>query len=299
MRGWRLPLFFLLAGPALAGFALFYAAPFAEVVWGSLHRLEIGSPPGWVGGANYRYLLWHDPSFWPSVRVTLLYAAASVPLAALLSLAAALLVWRAGGTGLRALYFLPAVLPPAASGAVWVWVLHPESGLFNRLLALAGVEGPAWTRSPDWALPSLVLMGLWGFGGAMVVVLAGLDGMPRELHEAAAIDGAGGLGRFRHITLPHLAPFLAFNALMELVGALKVFDAAFVFGVASGEGIGGPARSTLFYGLNVYLKGFGYFHFGLACALACLLAAGAGLAAWGSAALWRRIAENGGARREG
>jgi multiple sugar transport system permease protein len=287
--------FALMAGPALAGFLLFHALPAAEVFWGSLHRIELDAATRWVGLANYGYLLRHDPAFWPSVKVTLLYAACAVPLAMALSMGAALLVWGAGGRWLRGIYFLPAVLPPVASTAIWVWVLHPQNGLLNRMLALAGIAGPAWTQSVDWALPSVVLVGLWGFGGSMVVLLAGLDQMPRDLHEAAAIDGAGRLARLRHVTLPHLAPFLAFNGVMELIGAVRIFDSAFTFGVASGNGIGGPARATLFYGLNVYLKAFGYFHFGLACALACLLAAASGLATWGAIAAWRRLSRKGGA----
>jgi multiple sugar transport system permease protein len=296
MRRSRTSRFLLLAGPALVGFLVFRMLPILEVLRASLHRIEFGAPEKWVGLANYTYLLGHDPAFWPSVRVTLTYAILSLPLSLLVSLGAALLVWNAGRPLLRAIYFLPAILPPVASAAIWTWVLHPENGLLNRSLALVGVQGPAWTQSVDWALPSLVLMGLWGFGGSMIVLLAGLDSMPREEHEAAAIDGAGAWQRFLHVTLPHLAPLLFFNAVMELIGALRVFDTAFAFGLASGNGVGGPARATLFMGLGVYLKAFGYFHFGLACAQACLLAATAGLVSWAAIAAWRRARREGSAR---
>lgn len=283
MRGWSRRLrFFAMVAPAVLGFALFNLGPMLEAGWLSLTRYDVVAPPEFVGLANYVYLLARDRAFWPSVQVTLCYAAVSVPAGLLLALGWALVLApvRRGGAWLRTIFFLPTLLPAAAASAVWVCIFHPSTGLLNRLLAVVGIAGPAWTQSVDWALPALILMGLWTFGGAMLVLLAGLATLPPELHEAAAIDGAGVWGRCWHVTLPHLAPLLFFNAVMATIGALKVFDTAFVFGVAAGHGVGGPARATLFYGLNLYLKAFSYFHFGLASAMAWLLFAALALLTW-------------------
>ncbi|MDB6128721.1 MAG: putative transport system permease transporter protein, partial [Verrucomicrobia bacterium] len=135
-----------------------------------------------------------------------------------------------------------------------------------------GLPGQAWSSSPDWALLVLVLMSLWGFGYPMVIFLNGLQAVPGELYEAAHLDGAGAWARFRHVTLPLISPVLFFNVVMGVIAALKVFDLAYAFGMAQGQPTpGGPARATLFYGLNLYQQAFGYFHMGLASAMAWLL----------------------------
>jgi multiple sugar transport system permease protein len=263
-----------MVAPALAGFVLLSAGPMVASAYLSLTRYDVVSPPQFVGAENYLYLLTEDPAFWPSVRVTLMYAAVSVPLGLAISLGVALLLNRRGIRGLgtfRTIYFLPSLLPATASGVVWVYLFHPSQGLLNRLLAAGGVQGPAWTQSVDWALPALIIMGLWGFGGAMVIFLAGLQDVPRSLYEAAELDGASPLQQFRHVTLPVLSPVVFFNLVMGLIGALKAFDSAYVFGLTAGGIPGGPARATLFYVLNLYLKAFSYFHMGLASAMAWML----------------------------
>jgi multiple sugar transport system permease protein len=247
-------------------------------------------PPQFIGLDNYIYLMTQDPAFWPSVKVTLVYAAISVPLGLALSLSVALLLNRRVrflGT-FRTIYFLPSLLPATASGVVWVYIFHPNQGLLNRLLAQAGIQGPAWTMSVDWALPALIIMGLWGFGGAMVIFLAGLQDVPRSLYEAAELDGAGTLQQFLHVTFPVLSPVVFFNLTMGLIGALKAFDSAYVFGMTSGGMPGGPARATLFYVLNLYLKAFNYFHMGLASAMAWLLFTAILLLTWLNFRLARR-----------
>ena len=176
----------------------------------------------------------------------------------------------------------------AASVAVFVYIFQADGGLLNRLLALAGVAGPAWVSSPAWALPVVILISLWSFGYPMVIFLGGLQGVPRELHEAAHIDGAGAWARFRHITLPQISPVIFFNLVMGVIGALKVFDLAYAFGAAQGLTPGGPARATLFYGLNLYQQAFAYFHMGLASAMAWLLFAVILLITWLNFHLGRR-----------
>src|SRR5688572_577905 len=193
--------FWLMAGPAVLGFLLLSLGPMLASAWLSLTRYDVVSPPQFIGLDNYLYLMTQDPAFWPSVKVTLVYALVSVPLGLALSLSVALLLNRKVkllGT-FRTVYFLPSLLPATASGVVWVYIFHPNQGLLNRLLAQAGIDGPAWTMSVDWALPALIIMGLWGFGGAMVIFLAGLQDVPRSLYEAADLDGANTFQQFRHV----------------------------------------------------------------------------------------------------
>ncbi len=265
--------FWIMVAPAIAGLALFSVGPMFASAYLSLTRYDVISPPEFIGLQNYFYLMKDDPAFWPSVKVTAIYAAVSVPVGLALSLGVALLLNRRVrqiGT-FRTIYFLPSLLPATASGVVWVFIFHPNQGILNRLLGLAGIPGPAWTASVDWALPALIIMGLWGFGGAMVIFLAGLQDVPRSLYEAAELDGASSFQQFRHVTFPTVSPVIFFNLVMGLIGAMKAFDSAYVFGL-TGAGIpGGPARATLFYALNLYQKAFNYFHMGLASAMAWLL----------------------------
>lgn len=265
--------FWLFAGPALLGFVAFSLWPMLYSLWLSFCQYEVIAPPRFIGLRNYIYLFQHDAAFWPSVRVTLIFTVVQVPLAILAALAFALLLHqpvRARGFW-RAIFFMPSILPQAAYAVIFGYIFQGDGGLLNRLLALGGIEGKAWTMSPDWALPVLIMMSLWGFGYPMVIFLAGLQNVPRELHEAAHIDGAGAWARFRHITLPLISPVLFFNLIMGAIAALKVFDLAYAFSITQNLPPGGPARATLFYGLNLYQQAFGFFHMGLASAMAWLL----------------------------
>lgn len=266
--------FWLFAGPAIAGLLAFNVWPMLYSLWLSFCRYEVLAPPEFIGLQNYRYLFAHDPAFWPSVRVTLVFTVAQLPLAIAGALGFALLLNQpVRGRGFwRAVFFLPSILPQAAFAVVFGYIFQADGGLLNRVLGLAGIQGAAWTTSPTWALPVLIVVSLWGFGYPMVIFLAALQDVPRELHEAAHIDGADGWARFRHITLPLISPIIFFNVVMGIIGALKVFDLAYAFSVSQAQATpGGPARATLFYGLNLYQQAFGYFHLGLASAMAWLL----------------------------
>lgn len=284
-----------MAGPAILGFVLFSLGPMLASALLSLTRYDVLTPPKFIGLDNYLYLMREDPAFWPSVKVTLIYAAVSVPLSLAISLGVALLLNRRVkmlGT-FRTIYFLPSLLPATASGVVWVYIFHPSQGLLNRLLANVGIQGPAWTQSVDWALPALIIMSLWTFGGAMVIFLAGLQDVPRSLYEAAELDGANQFQKFRHVTFPVISPVVFFNLVMGLIGAMKAFDSAFVFGMTSTGVPGGPARATLFYVLNLYTKAFNYFHMGLASAMAWLLFAAIVLLTWVNFRLAKRWVHSG------
>lgn len=265
--------FWLFAGPALAGFVAFSLWPMLYSLWLSFCQYEVIAPPRFIGLRNYIHLFYYDAAFWPSVKVTLMFTLVQVPLSIIAALAFALLLnqpVRARGFW-RAIYFLPSILPQAAYAVIFGYIFQGDGGLLNRLLALVGIEGQPWTMSSDWALPVLIAMSLWSFGYPMVIFLAGLQNVPRELHEAAHIDGAGTWARFRHITLPLLSPVMFFNLIMGVIAALKVFDLAYAFSVTQNMPPGGPARATLFYGLNLYQQAFGFFHMGLASAMAWLL----------------------------
>ena len=239
--------FIFMVGPAVVGFLAFTLVPMVYSFYLSLTKYDVVSSPQFIGFKNYVYLLTKDPAFWPSVKVTLIFAAFNVPLSLLIALLIAILLnQRVRGLGIfRTIYFLPSLLPAVASGVLWVWIFNPNYGLLNEMLAKVGIEGPAWTHSTTWALPALIIMSLWGFGGAMVIFLAGLQDVPRSLYEVAQLDGASTMRQFRHVTLPQISPVIFFNLVMGVISAMKVFDTAYVFGSASGAGPGGPARATL------------------------------------------------------
>lgn len=262
----------LMISPVVFGLLVFTLGPMLASLYLSFTNYDVVSQAKFVGLANYHYLLTADPSFWVSVKVTALYALGSVPLGLFSAFAVAMLLnaeipFRGA---FRTLYYLPTLLPATVSGVLWAWIFQPKEGVLNHLLGAAGIHGPAWTQSPSWALPALIIMSIWGYGSTMVVFLAGLQDTPRTLHEAAMLDGASAVKRFRVVTWPAVTPVAFFNLTMGLIGAMKAFDQAFAFG-QSGPGIGGPARATLFYVLNLYNKAFEHFHMGLASAMAWML----------------------------
>lgn len=266
---------FLFASPWLLGMVLFVAGPIAASVLLSLTNWNLISSPRWVGFENYRDML-EDHNFQQSVKVTLYYTVLAVPLYQVAGLGLALLLnQRVRGMYLfRTILFLPSVLSGVAVAALWVSLLHPDLGVVNQVLRAVGVDNPPrWLVSPSWAVPSVVLMGLWGVGGGAIIYLAGLQNIPPMLYQAARIDGAGPWQTFRHITLPLLTPTLLFTLLIGLIEALQVFDTAFVLGGSRG----GTRGSLLFYVLNIWNEGFRNGRFGYASALAWVLVIAAAL----------------------
>ena len=257
----------LFVAPWVVGFLLFKLGPFIASVVLSFTRYNLVTPPRWIGGANYRALAGGDPLFLQSLGVTLRYALLAVPLATLVALGLALLL-NANVRGVavfRAVVYLPSILPAVATAIVFVWLLNPETGLVNTLLRRVGIAGPAWLQDPHWALPSLVLMSLWGVGGAVVILLAGLKDVPVHLYEAATMDGANAWQRTRTVTLPMLTPVIFFNVTMATIAAFQAFTEAFV---TTG---GGPDDSTLFVGLYLWRRAWRYLDLGYASAMAWIL----------------------------
>jgi len=253
--------------PWLLGFLMFALGPVLASLYLSFNKYSIGGDPIWLGLDNYfRALSGADNLFWPSVGHTFEYALIMVPVGIVCSLLIAIgLNQRLRLTPiLRTAYFLPSLTPIVASALIWVWLFQPEFGAINWLLSLIKVHGSLWLSDSGTALSSLMIIALWGSvgGSTMIIFLAGLQGVPQELLEAAQIDGAGRWTRFRHVTVPMLSPTLLFNLIIGIVGALQVFTAAVV------ATQGGPNYSTWFFILHLYQNGFINFDMGYASALA-------------------------------
>jgi len=263
---------YLFLSPWLVGyFALTFGPAAASFIF-SFTSYNVISPPTFIGLQNYVDAFTTDQQFWPSLMKTVYYAGVSVPLGVTGSLLVALLLnIKVRGTSVfRTLFFMPSLVPIVASTVLWVWMLQPDWGLVNPILwKLTGIQGPRWFQTPEWAIPALISLALWtSIGGTrMIIFLAGLQGVPDELYDAASIDGAGKWARFRHVTVPMITPTIFFNLVLGIIGALQVFTSAFV---ATG---GGPAYATWFYALHIYKNAFQYFNMGYASALAWMFAA--------------------------
>jgi multiple sugar transport system permease protein len=269
---------YVFLSPWLLGLLGITAAPMLLSLYLSFTNYDIIRPLGqeeWVGFANYRRAFTSDPSFWHSVQVTVTFALVAVPLKLAAALGVALLLHRERrGVGLfRGLFYLPSLLGGSVALAmIWVSMFNAD-GAFNALLAVFGIKGEAWVNDPDWALGTLMLLAIWQFGAPMVIFLAGLQQVPRELYEAASVDGAGRVRQFWKITLPMLSPVIFFNLVLETIHGFQGFTAAFVLS----NGTGGPVDSTLMYTLNLYIKGFTRFEMGYASALAWVFLLSIGL----------------------
>jgi multiple sugar transport system permease protein len=259
--------FYALISPWLLGFLLFVLGPMVASLFISFTKWDLLSPAKFVGLQNYEKMLTRDPLFWQSLKVTAMYTAVYVPVELAGGLALALLMnqkLRFIGV-FRTIYYLPSVLPGVAFVVLWMWILHPDAGLVNTLLATVGIEGPRWLADPDWALTALLMMSLWGLGRSMVIYLASLQGIPSHLYEAAAIDGANAWQSFWRITLPMLTPTIFFNLVLSVISTFQTFTSAFV------ATDGGPLDSTLFYVLYLFRQAFQFFNMGYASALAWIL----------------------------
>ncbi|WP_231979465.1 carbohydrate ABC transporter permease [Tessaracoccus coleopterorum] len=165
----------------------------------------------------------------------------------------------------RTIYYLPTLVPAIANAVLWIWIFNPDFGLLNTLLRSAGLPESQWIYAEETAVPSLILMSVWGFGNGMVIFLAGLQGVPRQLYEAVGIDGGGAWAKFRHVTWPYMTPVIFYNLVTGMIGTFQVFNQAFVMTD------GGPNNSTLFYIYYLYTQAFTDAEMGYASALAWVL----------------------------
>jgi multiple sugar transport system permease protein len=265
--------------PALIGIAVFFLYPLVSAVYFSFTKFDLLSVPQWVGLDNYRRMA-DDPFLLQSVRNTLWMVVVFVPARIIGSIGVAMLLTRLrrGAGFFRTLFYLPSLVPPVAATIAFVYLLKPGTGPVNHMLEKIGIEGPLWFNSPQWAKPSLVLLGLWACGDLMVIFLAAVLGVPESLYEAAALDGANAWHRFKSITLPSIRPVILFAAVTGVIYTLQYFDQAAVAGsIASGQATTGagisqsfgyPEGSTFTYPLWLYTVGFRYNALGYANALA-------------------------------
>ncbi len=258
---------YIAISPWLLGLIIFTIGPIIASLYFSFTEYEVVKPPVWIGLANYKRMF-SDRLFWQSLKVTGTYVALSVPLGISLSFAVALLMnQKVRFIGFfRTAYYMPNLVPAVGSAILWIWIFNPEFGLLNTALASIGIKGPLWLGHSKWAMPALIIMSLWGVGGGMLIYLAGLQGIPTDLYEAAEVDGAGAWRRFLHVTVPQMTPVLFFNLIMGIIGSFQVFTAGYIM---TG---GGPRYATYFYVLNLYYNAFNYFRMGYASALAWVLA---------------------------
>ena len=251
---WVVGFLFLMLFPIIASFLLSFA------------RYELASAPEFVGTRNFVHTFAEDPKFWISMRVTLSYVLMTIPAGTVMAVLVALLLNQKvhGVAFFRTAFYIPAVVSGVGLALLWTYILD-RNGPLNWALALVNIKGRSWLFDLRWALPSLALMSLFSVGGAMLIILAALQGVPQEQYEAVEIDGGGELAKFWHVTIPQISPAIFYNVTMGLIGVLQTFQQAYIM---TG---GGPGTSTLFYGLHLYRNAFMYYRMGYACMLAWVM----------------------------
>lgn len=263
---------YLFASPFIVGFLGLTLAPMLFSLYASFSHYTIVDAPQWAGLSNYSFIFTQDDRFYTSLGNTIYYVVIKVPLVIALSLAFALLLNLKvpGQSVFRTVYYLPTVLTGVSAIFLWVWVLNPD-GLLNHGLELVGFAGPNWFYDPDWTKPGLIVMAMWYLGNPILICLAGLQAIPRELREAAEIDGAGTIARFRAITLPLMSPTLFFLIVTNIISAFQIFNSAYVVSRTVHVDPGDPAESLLFYEVYLFVRGFQLMEMGFASALAWIL----------------------------
>jgi multiple sugar transport system permease protein len=253
--------------PWLVGFGMFMLVPIVLSLIYSFCDFPTYQPPVFIGLANYRALM-HDPTFWTVLGNSTYYAALALPAGLILALGIALLLNRKvpGQSIFRTIVFLPSLVPTIATAILWMWLYDQQYGPINPILGKLHLKQPGWLADVHWVIPALAIMSLWNVGYTVVIFLAGLQDVPRELYEAAELDGAGPLRRLIHVTLPVLSPVIFFNLIIWIIGVFQVFDAPYIM-----TDDGGPDRASYFFTNFIYDNGFTYFKMGYASALGWLL----------------------------
>lgn len=262
--------FLLYVSPWIFGFLVFTAGPMLVSLYLSFTEYDILSPHTWIGISNYIELVSND-RFWSSLWNTIYYTILGVPLHVFLGLMISLLLLRAipGIMIFRTAFYLPAIFGGVAILLLWNYMLAPgvngqNVGLVNAMLSLVGIDGPGWSSDPNWAKPTVVLVKLWGVGGSLLIFLPALSSVPKELHEAAEMDGASPFRKFWSITFPAISPAVLFVATMEIIGTLKMFIEPMII-----PGLDPAWTDTLM--IHLYHHAFEYFQMGYASALAWIM----------------------------
>ena len=268
--------------PWLLGTGLFFLYPLATTAYLSFTRYDGFVSPRWDGLDNWTFVFHDYPFFWPAMRNTLWFVVVLVTLRIVAGLVLGLLVIhvKRGHSTLRTIFYAPFLAPPVAGTLAFVFLLNPGTGPVNTILAHFGVSAPNWFNDPSWSKPALTMLALWGVGDLMVIFMAALLDVPRELYEASELDGAGAINRFRHVTLPHLRPILLFAVITGVIASMQYYTEPIVAGqVASGQIAGSgnqfepgyPGGSTLTLPQLVYNLGFQRFDIGAACVISLVL----------------------------
>jgi multiple sugar transport system permease protein len=262
---------YLFALPWILGLIIFWGGPILASFYFSFTEYAVIGAPRFIGLDNYAQAFSGDDLFWPSLGRTFYFTIMFVPSAIIGSLILAILLnQKLKGTNIfRTIFFIPHLIPAVALAVLWIYLLQPRLGPMNHFLRQLGIENPPdWLAARDSALYSITMINAWAAlgGNTMLIFLAGLQGVPEELYDAATIDGAGIWSKFWHVTLPMISPVLLFNLILAIIASLKVFTTAWV------ATQGGPAYATWFFALHIYNQAFLYFRMGYGSALAWILA---------------------------
>ena len=272
----------LFMSPWIIGFTGLILYPMVSSLYFSFTRYSLLSQPIWAGLENYRFMFTRDPFFWLAIRNTVWVIGVGVPLRIVFGIFTAWLLTlpKRGSRVYRTLYFMPSMAPPAAAALAFVLVFQPSFGPVNQILRGIGWHNPPlWFYGPQTSKWGLVILGLWGIGDAMIIFLAGLLDVPRQLHEAADIEGASGWQKFRFVTLPMISPVIFFSLVIGVIYGFQLFTQAYITSIATtgssvtdvASNIGSPGGSMLFFSVYLYQQGFQAFRMGYASALAWIL----------------------------
>jgi multiple sugar transport system permease protein len=268
--------------PWVVGFVGLILYPMLSSLYFSFTRYSLLKQPEWVGFSNYSFMFTQDPFFWLAIRNTVWIIVVGVPLRIIFGILTAWLLTlpKHGARTYRTLYFMPSMAPPVAAALAFILVFQPSFGPINQILRAVGWRAPPlWFFGPETSKWGLVILGLWGVGDAMIIFLAGLLDVPRQLYEAADIEGASGLQKFRFVTLPTISPVIFFSLVIGVIYGFQLFTQAYVTSVAVtgssvtdvASNIGSPNGSMLFFSVYLYKSGFQDFRMGYASALAWVL----------------------------
>ncbi len=259
--------FYIMISPWIVGFLSFTLGPMIYSIYLSLSKWDLFQPPQYIGLKNYIKLFTMDDIFWKALYNTFYYAIISVPLHLIIATGIAYMLNKKmkGMRIYRTAFYLPSLVPVVASSMLFAWIFAPDTGILNQFLAFFGIDGPAWLLDAAWVKFSLVIMSLWGVGGGIVLLLAGMRGVPDELYEASEIDGAGKRQQFFRITLPMLTPVLLFNLIMGIIGGLQTFAQVYIMTS------GGPNNASLMVVPYLYDHAFNFYNMGYGSALAWAL----------------------------
>ncbi|MBT2656119.1 sugar ABC transporter permease [Bacillus sp. ISL-18] len=253
---------YLFISPWIIGFLVFTLGPLAFSLVMSFFDWPITSDPTFIGMDNYKNMFAHDPQFYKSLGITFKFAAIFVPLNLVIALILALLITQPvkGMKLFRTIFYLPAVVSGVAISIIWGWIFNSQYGILNYALSFIGVEWPKWLIDPKWAILTIVIASAWGVGTMMLIFYTDIKGIPAEIYEAAAIDGANPIRQFISITIPSITPTILFNVITSVIAALQQLTLVLLL---TG---GGPLKSTYFYGIYVFNNAFKHHHLGYASA---------------------------------